>query len=86
MSQKCKALSLKNKIEILKEFDKSAGLTKVQFAKKLDIPVSTMKTIVYDKKRNGGQGSCFWKLCFEEIMCTKGKFSKGEDIVTKFFA
>ena len=70
MSRKRKALSLKNKIEILKEFDKSLGLTKVQIAKKLNILVSTLKTIVYDKKRNRGQDNCLWKLHFEEIMCT----------------
>ena len=48
MSRKRKAFSLKKKIEILKEFDKSAGLTKVELTKKLDIPVSTLKTIMYD--------------------------------------
>lgn len=51
MSRKRKALSLKDKIEILKEFDKSTGLTKVELAKKLDIPVSTLGTIVYDRKK-----------------------------------
>ena len=59
----CKALSLKNKIEILKEFDKSARLTKVELAKKLDISVSTFKIFVCDKKNNNKkkdrrQGNC----------------------------
>ena len=50
MSRTCKPLSLKTKIEILKEFNKNAGLTKVELAKNLDIPISIVKTIVYNKK------------------------------------
>ena len=45
------ALSLKDKIEILKEVDKNDVLNRVQLEKKLNIPISTLNTIVYNRKK-----------------------------------
>ena len=43
---KRKALSLEDKIKILKEVDSNSNITRVQIAKKLNIPVTTLNGIV----------------------------------------
>lgn len=84
MSRKRKALSLKDKIEILKEFDRSAGLTKVELAKKLDIPVSTLKTIVYDRKKIEDRAAACGSFASKKLRVQEGKFPEVEDILITF--
>ena len=49
--RKRKALSLKDKIEILREVDKNNVLNRVQLEKKLNIPVSALNTIAHNRKK-----------------------------------
>lgn len=49
MSSKCKAFLLNDKIKILQNFDKCTSLKKVEVAKKINIPLPTVKTIVYNR-------------------------------------
>lgn len=41
----------RQKFEILKEFDKNSGLMKVELSKKIDVSVSILKTINYERKK-----------------------------------
>lgn len=68
MSQKGKAFSLKEKFEILKEFDKCTGLIKVELAKHLDISVSILKIIVMTEKKLDSAAAC---RNSKEIECTR---------------
>ena len=84
MTGKHKALFLKNKIENLKEFDMSAGLTKVEATKKFDILVTTLKTIVYDRKKIEAMAVAYGNSALKKL-CVQGKFPKVEEILMMFF-
>lgn len=83
--RKRKALSLKDKIEILREVDKNNGLNRVQLAKQLNIPVSTLSTIVYNRKKIEENASACGSSVSKRLRVQAGKFSEVEDILLKFF-
>lgn len=85
MSRKRKALSLKDKMEILKEFDRSTG-TKVELAKKLDIPVSTLKTIVYGRKKIEDSTAVCGSSSSKKLRIQEGKFPEVEEILITFLS
>ena len=85
MSRKRKALSLKDKMEILKEFDKGTGLTKVELAKKLEIPVSTLKTIVYGRQKIENSAVACGSSALKKLRVQEGKFPEVEDVLITFF-
>ena len=56
ISQKCKSISVKENIDILKGFNKSSPKRlKIDLAKMMDIQISTLKTIIPDRQKIGEQ-------------------------------
>lgn len=76
---------MKDKIEILKEFDTSTGLTKVELTKHLDIPVLTLKTIMYDREKIENRAAACGNSASKKLRAQKGKLSDVEEILMKIF-
>ena len=70
---------MKNIIKYLKEFDNSAGLTKVELAKIFDLLVSTLKTIMYDRDKINYRAAACGNSSLKKICVQQGKFLEVED-------
>lgn len=70
------------KNEILKD-DKITGIIKL--IKYFDIPVSTLKTFVYDRKQIEDRGDGCRNYSLKKLYVYEGKFPGVENILMKFF-
>lgn len=84
-SRKRNALSLDEKLKILKEVDESSFMSKVDIAKKLKIPVSTLKTLIYKRQEIEDNASKCGKSGSKKLRVQSGKFSDIDEIVLQFF-
>lgn len=82
MFRQCKLFSLKDKIEILKEFAKTTGLTKVELAKNFNMPVFSLKTVT---KKIEAKAADYRNSASKKLHVHKGKFSVVENILIKIF-
>jgi CENP-B N-terminal DNA-binding domain/Tc5 transposase DNA-binding domain len=84
-SRKRKALTLHDKLGFLKEVDSNPHMTKVDLAKKLCVPVSTLNTIIYKRKEIENNASACGSSSTKKLRVQAGKFSELEDVLVQFF-
>nr|XP_042897002.1 tigger transposable element-derived protein 4-like [Parasteatoda tepidariorum] len=86
MSRKRKSISVKENIEILKEFDKGLpGRSKADLAKMMGIPVSILKTIIHDRLKIEEHAKVCRSSSSKKMRVQEGKFPEKEKILLQFF-
>lgn len=85
MSLKRKALSLEEKMNILREVDKNSSMSKVDIARKLEINVSTLKTLIYKREEIEKNASASNSTVAKRQRVRPGKFPEIDELVLEFF-